>query len=334
VINTRQEAIELLQNDTCHTLALLEQARVLREQYFGRTVVLHILSNAKAGRCSEDCGFCSQSARFDTGIETYPVISSDDLFEQARVANEARAEKFCIVTATRGPTSALCDSLCPTVTRIKEAFPLLKICTSLGLLTEITAARLREAGVDRYNHNLESSRNFFPQIVSTHSWEERQDTVRIAKNHGMEACCGGIVGLGETREDIIDLFFSLRELNVDSIPINLFNPRPGTPYGDVKPLDPMAALRILAIARLINPSKDIRAAGGREAILGALQPLALFAVNSIFTNGYLTTPGQNLTDDEQMIADMGYEIVREGESENINHRDTETRTGASGRFKI
>lgn len=318
MITTRNEALDLLRNDTCHTLALLEKARIVREQYFGRAVVLHILSNAKSGRCSEDCGFCSQSARFDTGIETYPLISSDDLFEQARLANEARAEKFCIVTATRGPTSALCDDLCPSITRIKEAFPLLKICASVGLLTEMTAARLRGAGVDRYNHNLESSRDFFPQIVSTHSWEDRQDTVRIAKSHGMEACCGGIVGLGETQEDIIDLLFSLRELDVDSIPINLFNPRPGTPFGDVKPLEPMAALRILAIARLINPSKDLRAAGGREAILGALAPLSLFAASSIFTNGYLTTPGQGLTDDEKMIADMGYEIVREGEKPSVS----------------
>lgn len=316
---SRDEARTLLTSGSPHTLELLERARRIREEHFGRTVVLHILSNAKSGRCSEDCGFCSQSARFNTGIPTWPLLSGDDLFEQARAANGARAEKFCIVTATRGPTSRLCDDLCPSISRIKEAFPRLKICTSLGLLSDPIAARLREAGVDRYNHNLETSERFFPRIVSTHSWRDRAETVRIAKAHDMEACCGGIVGLGEEDEDIIDLLFALRDLDVDSIPINLFNPREGTPFGETPKLDPMKALRILAVARLVNPEKDIRCAGGREAILGSLQPLALFAVNSIFTNGYLTTPGQSLTDDEKMIAEIGYEIVREGEGAEALH---------------
>jgi biotin synthase len=272
-----------------------------------------VLSNAKSGRCSEDCGFCSQSARFETGVAEYPLLSDDDLFDQARRANDAKAEKFCIVTATRGPNDRLLDSLCPSVTRIKDAFPHLKICTSLGLLTRGAAERLRTAGVDRYNHNLETSRGFFPNVVSTHSWDDRVDTVRIAKEHGMEACCGGIVGMGESDGDIVDLLFSLRELEVDSIPLNLFNPRPGTPFGEAAPLSAMKALRVLAIARLVNPSRDIRCAGGREAVLGPLQPLALFAVNSIFANGYLTTTGQGLEADERMIRELGYEVFREEE---------------------
>ena len=316
---SREEAVRLLSSDAPHTLALLEQARVLREKHFGQTVVLHVLSNAKSGRCSEDCGFCSQSARFETGIAEYPLLSDDELYEQARIANEARAEKFCIVTATRGPTGALLDRLCPSVTRIKDAFPRLKICTSLGLLNQESASRLRDSGVDRYNHNLESSRAFFPNIVSTHRWEERVETVQLAKDHGMEACCGGIVGLGESDADIIDLFFSLRDLDVDSIPVNLFNPRPGTPFGNVAPLSPMKGLRVLALARLINPAKDIRAAGGREAVLGHLQSLALFAVNSLFTNGYLTTTGQSFSQDEEMIREVGYEIVREGEETRMKY---------------
>lgn len=310
---SRDEAVGILHGERPHTLELLEQARRLREKHFGRTVVLHILSNAKSGRCSEDCGFCSQSARFETGIAEYPLLSADALFEQARRADKARAEKFCIVTATRGPNGTLLDLLCPAVTRIKEAFPHLKICTSLGILNDATADRLAAAGVDRYNHNLESSRAFFPRIVSTHRWEDRVETVQLAKSRGMEACCGGIVGMGERDEDIVDLFFALQGLDVDSIPVNLFNPRPGTPFGDVAPLDPLKALRILALARLINPTKDIRAAGGREAVLGSLQPLALFAVNSIFTNGYLTTSGQNASQDEAMIRQVGYEIMREEE---------------------
>ncbi len=308
---TRDQALELLSQDEPHTLTLLAAARELRELHWGKRVTLHVLSNAKSGKCPEDCGFCSQSARFETGITEYPVISGDELFAQAKRADEAGAEKFCIVTATRGPQKALLDALCPAVTRIKSAFPRLQICCSLGLLTPETAERLRESGVDRYNHNLETSERFFPQVVSTHKWQDRVETMKLAKNLGMEACCGGIVGLGETDADVIDMLWTLKELEVDSIPINLFNPRPGTPFGHVTQLSPMKALRILAVARLLHPTRDLRAAGGREAVLGPLQPLALFACNSIFAEGYLTTPGQGLSADETMIAALGYEVHRE-----------------------
>lgn len=306
----RNEALEILAGGNPHTLTLLDCARVLRERHFGKTVVLHVLANAKSGLCSEDCAFCSQSARFETGIEEYPLLSDDELYERARRADDANAEKFCIVTATRGPTKPLLDKLCPTITRIKSDFPRLRICTSLGLLTADTATRLREAGVDRYNHNLESSERFFPNIVSTHSWSDRATTVNHAKRAGMEACCGGIVGMGESDEDIVDLLISLKDLDVDSIPINLFNARPGTPFADAPALTAMKALRVLALARLMLPEKDIRCAGGREAILKDLQPMCLFAVNSIFTNGYLTTPGQDEDADARMIEMMGYEVVR------------------------
>lgn len=305
--------MELLSGDDPHTLTLLAAARELRELHWGKRVTLHVLSNAKSGRCPEDCGFCSQSARFETGIPEYPLLSEEELFAQASRANEAKAEKFCIVTATRGPQKALLDRLCPTVSRIKTAFPHLKICCSLGLLTPETAQRLRDAGVDRYNHNLETSERFFPEIVSTHAWQDRVETTRLAKSLGMEACCGGIVGMGETDADVVDMLWTLKELDVDSIPINLFNPRPGTPFGHVPQLSPMKALRILAVARLLHPAKDVRAAGGREVVLGPLQPLALFAANSIFANGYLTTGGQGLSADEEMIAAVGYEVHREEE---------------------
>lgn len=308
---TRDQALELLTGDEPHTLTLLARARELRERAWGRRVTLHILSNAKSGRCPEDCGFCSQSARFETGIAEYPLLSADELFEQAQRADAVGAAKFCIVTATRGPNAHVLDQLCPSVERIKTAFPHLKICCSLGLLTPESASRLKASGVDRYNHNLETSERYFPEVVATHGWRDRVETTRLAKQMGMEACCGGIVGIGETDADIIDMLWTLKELDVDSIPINLFNPRPGTPFAHVTPLTAMKALRVLAVARLIHPDRDIRAAGGREIVLGSLQPLALFAVNSIFSDGYLTTPGQGLSADEKMIRELGYEIFRE-----------------------
>ncbi|RMH59066.1 MAG: biotin synthase BioB [Candidatus Hydrogenedentota bacterium] len=305
---SRDEIVDLLSADRPHFLELLEEARKMREKHYDRFVTIHILSNAKSGRCSEDCGFCSQSARYSTAIETYPLLKPETLLEQASNAAAAGAEKFCIVTATRAATRPLLDKLCPTISTIKKTFPHLKICTSLGLLTPEAAQRLKEAGADRYNHNLETSERFFPNLVTTHSWTDRVRSVEIAKTAGLETCCGGLVGIGETKEDIADWLLALHRLDVDSIPINLFDPRPGTPYASVRPLSATEALRILALARLVHPHRDIRCAGGREKILGPLQPLALFAVNSIFSNGYLTTPGQGLAADREMIRAVGYQI--------------------------
>tara|TARA_Y100001968_G_scaffold314711_1_gene340433 strand:- start:1569 stop:2246 length:678 start_codon:yes stop_codon:yes gene_type:complete len=211
-----------------------------------------------------------------------------------------------MVTATRGPSGRDLEVLCEATQQIKREMPL-KICTSLGLLDENAARRLREAGVDRYNHNLESSENFFPELVTTHSWEDRRSTLKHAKDVGMEACAGGIVGMGESEEDRVDLALSLRDLSVESIPVNLLDPRPGTPLGDSPRLSPQAALKILAMFRFVHPNRDVRIAGGREVILGHMQALALYVANSIFSNGYLTTGGQGASIDATLLAQAGFE---------------------------
>lgn len=185
----------------------------------------------------------------------------------------------------------------------------IKVCTSLGLLTEAQAQRLAEAGVDRFNHNLEASRNFFPEICQTHTYDERIQTVKYAKAAGMEACCGGIMGMGESQEDRIDLSFALRELEVESIPVNFLDPRPGTPLANVPRLSPQECLRALCMFRFVNPSRDIRVAGGREVNLKHMQPLALYPANSLFTEGYLTTPGQGYDDDMAMIEEAGFKLA-------------------------
>ena len=305
---TRDEALAMMAVPDEEVSQLLEGALVLRERHFGRDVRVHVLQNAKSGACPEDCTFCSQSVRYPSPVERYKTQTVDELMAGARAAYEAGAVTYCMVTATRHPSERDMDALCDAVERIKSELPL-KICTSLGLLTEQKAARLAAAGVDRYNHNLESSQDYFPELVTTHEWSDRQDTIRAARGAGMEACAGGILGMGESLEDRVDLALSLRELGVESIPVNLLDPRPGTPLGDKTRMEISDALRGLAMFRFIHPSKEIRIAGGREAVLRERQADGLKAANSIFSNGYLTTPGQSASTDQELLETNGFRAV-------------------------
>jgi biotin synthase len=305
---TRAEALAVLDSPDGELLAVLNAAFRVRERYHGRDVRLHVLRNAKSGLCPEDCGFCSQSLSAASGVERYRMQTVDELVEGAREAQRLGAVKYCMVTATRGPSPRELDVVCEAVRRIKAEVPI-RICTSLGLLGAGQAERLAEAGVDRFNHNLESSRRFFPEVCSTHTYDDRVATVRAAKAAGMQACCGGIFGMGETLEDRVDLAFELRELEVESIPVNFLDPRPGTPLAAAERLRPTECLRALAMMRFVNPSRDIRAAGGREVTLGHLQPLALYPANSMFTRGYLTTPGRDHEADVRMIEDLGFRVA-------------------------
>ncbi len=311
IVLDRSEALGILADPSLPTAELVERACGIRERHFGQKVVLHVLTNARSGHCSEDCSFCSQSSRHAAGIEEFPLKAGDTLLEEARAANRLGAGKFCIVTATRQATPTLLDGLCPAVERIKAELPAMKICLSLGFLSRDSARRIRAAGADRYNHNIETSERYYPSLVSTHRWIDRVETIRIAREAGLEICCGGVLGAGESVEDRVDFLLALRDLEVDSAPINFLDPRPGTPLSGLQPLEPDEALRLLALARLILPSVDIRAAGGREKILGPRQADALRCVTSIFTNGYLTTPGQGLEADEALVRSIGYEAVRE-----------------------
>ncbi len=305
---TRPEALAALESSDDELLAVLDAAFRARRRYFGRGVNLHVLQNAKSGLCSEDCSFCSQSAKAASGVDRYPMQSADELVEGAREAHRLGAVKFCMVTSSRGPSGKEIDTVCEAARRIKGETAI-HLCASLGFLADGEARRLKESGIDRYNHNLETSRRFFPSICRTHAYEDRVRTVRAARAAGLEACCGGIVGLGETLEDRVDWALELRGLEVEAIPVNFFDPRPGTPLEGAPRLKPAECLRALAMVRLVNPSRDIRMAGGREANLRHLQPLALYAANSIFTNGYLTTPGQGHAADLAMIEDAGFHVA-------------------------
>jgi biotin synthase len=304
---SRDEARQVLAAPPDQLLPLLDAAYRVRAAAFGRTVHIHVLENAKMGACPEDCGFCSQSSKFGSPGGEAPMESVETLVAGARRAAAISAKRYCMVTATRGPSTRDLDVICEAARRIKAELGL-ELCASLGLLTPEKAQRLAEAGIDRFNHNLETSERYFDKVVSTHTWRDRVQTVMLAKEAGMTTCCGGIVGLGETEDDLLDLAYALRELQVDSVPVNFLDPRPGTPLESMLRIEPTYALRVLCLFRFLHPRADLRVAGGREVNLRSLQGLALYPANSIFTSGYLTTGGASASDDHQMIADMGFEL--------------------------
>ena len=263
--------------------------------------------NAKSGLCPEDCGYCSQSSVSDAPIDKYPLRPTAEIISAARQAKANGAYRYCIVTSGRAPTDNEVDAVADVVRQIKQDTEI-DICCCLGLLNEDKAQRLKDAGVDRVNHNLNTSKNHTPNVVSTHTYEDRISTLHAIQKVGLDTCCGGIVGMGETHDDIIDLAVSLRNLNVDSIPINFLHAIDGTPLANEEALTPYDCLRTLCLVRFVNPATEIRVAGGREKNLRSLQPLALFPANSLFMEGYLTTDGLGVSDTHKMIADLGFEV--------------------------
>ena len=307
----RADAQAVLAADPDQLVALIDAAFAVRRAHHGRRVHIHVLENAKMGACPEDCGFCSQSARFESPSGTAPMKTADELVAGARRAAAAHARRYCMVTATRGPSARDLEVVCEAARRIKDELDI-ELCASLGLLTRDKAERLAAAGIDRFNHNLETSERFFGQVVTTHTWADRVATVQLARAAGMETCCGGIVGLGEGDDDVLDLAYALRDLEVDSVPVNFLDPRPGTPLGAAGRIEPVHALRVLCMFRFVHPRADLRVAGGREVTLRSLQAMALYPANSIFTTGYLTTGGNQLEQDLAMIRDLGFEIEMAG----------------------
>lgn len=302
-----EEGLAVLEADDDELLPMLHAAFQVRKAYFGKKVKLNLIINAKSGLCPEDCGYCSQSILSKAPISKYPLLEKDVLVDGARKAMELKAGTYCIVASGRGPTNRELDQVVAAVKEIKETLPM-KVCACLGILSEEQAARLKEAGVDRYNHNLNTSAGNFANITTTHTYGDRVDTVEKVKASGMSPCSGCIVGMGETNAEIVEIAHSLRELDADSIPINFLNPIPGTPLAHNRELNPRKCLKVLALFRFICPTKEIRASGGREVNLRSLQPLALYSANSVFVGDYLTTEGQEASADHRMLEDLGFEI--------------------------
>lgn len=303
------EALAVLESPDDELLPVLQGAYRIRKKHFGNTVSLHLLRNVKSGKCPEDCAFCSQSTSAINDVARYDMQTVESIVDGAQAAVDRQAKRYCVVSSTRAPSPKELETICEAAIQIKRKHPALEICSSLGLLTEEKALRLKAAGVNRFNHNLETSANYFPEVVTTHDFEDRVNTAKIVKKVGLDLCCGGLFGMGESLRDRVDLAFALADLAVDSVPVNFLDPRPGTPfYGKPNPLQPNDCLRALAMVRFVIPHTEVRIAGGRETTLRSIQPLALYPANSMFTAGYLTTGGQDYETDKRMIEDAGFVI--------------------------
>ncbi len=291
-------------------LDLVAVANRVRKEFNGDGIDLCTLLNAKSGRCPEDCAFCAQSAHYKTEAPVYPLMDSNRMVEEAREAEKKGAGRFCLITSGREPSDKEFETILRALDRIGKETTLDLDC-SLGTLSEERAGCLKKVGVTRYNHNLETAESHFPQICSTHSFRDRVQTIQILKDQGFSICCGGIIGLGESPEQRLELALSLRQLGIDCIPLNILNRRPGTPLEHSASIPPMEIIKTISLFRLVLPKGTIKIAGGREANLRDLQSLALLAgANGLIVGNYLTTPGRNAEDDFRMIKDLGFQLKK------------------------
>jgi len=306
---TRDEARAVLCAAPSDFEAVMGAALQVREAHFGRRVKLCLLLNAQSGICPEDCSYCSQSKISKAPVEKYRLLAPEKIVARAGEAVDAGATRFCMAIAARGASERDIAHISEAVEQIK-ADPRtahLEICTSLGLLNEQKCRDLKAAGVDYVNHNLNTGPNFYPKICSTHTFSDRLDTLRNVQNAGLSTCAGGIVGLGESVDDLLDMAFALRELGVTSIPINVLLRIQGVSLEANAPVTGQHALQAMCLMRLTNPRAEVRAAAGREK-LGELQPRVLWPANSLFVDGYLTTPGESASVVREWVEGAGFEI--------------------------
>jgi biotin synthase len=300
-IPTKEELLELSYIPIEELPLLVYYAGKVKNFFFGNSIQFCSIINAKSGNCNQDCKFCAQSKFYDTKAPIYDFVEVKTILKGAEWAYKAGSKHYSIVLSGKRASRRDIEKMCEAAVKIKELYPDLKLCFSAGTLREEEISWLKQAGFDRLHHNLETSKEFFPQIVSTHTWEERLRTIEAAKKVGIEICSGGIFGLGESWENRIDLALTLRNLEVDSIPLNFLIPIKGTPLENRPLLKPSTALIIIAIFRFVNPTSEIRLAGGRELILGDYLGMANFMVNAHMIGGYLTRPGRAEEIDKKMV---------------------------------
>ncbi len=321
---------ELLSEDSCELilsssevglLPLLDAAYQVRKTYFQRTVQLHILNNAQNGKCPEDCHYCVQAKTASTELDSYALKPESEILAEAAHAYQSGAYRYCIVMSGRGPSPKRVTQLAEIVQKVKSRFPI-EVCLSVGLLDESAAHTLKKAGLDRLNHNLNTSESHYPNICTTHTYQDRMDTLHAAQTAGLACCSGVIVGMGEKNEDLIKVAKELRRLKVASIPVNFFLPIDGTELNSTlnniqldhkTPLTPNYCLRVLCLYRLLNPGAEIRVAAGREHHLRDMEVMALYPANSMFMKGYLNASGSEVLRTLQMIEDAGFVIEKNTE---------------------
>jgi biotin synthase len=304
---TQEEALWILDGEDVELLPLLNAAYEPRRRAFGRKVMVHVLNNVQNGLCPEDCGYCSQNKDSKAAIRKYAMKSDEQILAEAEAAAKSGASRYCMVLSGRGPTVDRAKRIGSLVREIKTRWPI-EVCLSAGLMGDEHAAILKEAGLDRMNHNLNTSERRYDAITSTHTYADRVATLEAAKRNGIESCSGMIIGMGEESIDICEVAYRLRELEVPSIPVNFLIPIDGNQVQNDGSLTPERCLRALCLMRFINPTAEIRVAGGREGHLRSMQPLSLYPANSLFVEGYLTTKGDPVAETYAMIRDAGFEI--------------------------
>ncbi|MCR1782576.1 biotin synthase BioB [Nocardioides carbamazepini] len=306
---TEADALAVLRTTDADLMSVVAAAGRLRRAYFANTVKVNYLVNLKSGLCPENCNYCSQALGSDAPILKYSWLSKDETLQQAGAGLRGGATRVCMVSSGRGPSNRDVEKVAEMTEALKDEYPEVEVCACLGLLKDGQAERLKEAGVDAYNHNINTAESHHDTIVQTHTYDDRVDTIGKAKSAGLSPCSGLIAGLGETDEQLVEALFALKALESDSIPVNFLMPFDGTPFEDTWELSPTRCLKILAMARFVCPDKELRIAGGREMHLRSLQALALQVANSIFLGDYLTSEGQEAKADVEMIRDNGFVIL-------------------------
>lgn len=303
---TREEALDILNLPDEELDTLISYAEKLRRKYKGNKVGIHLLTNARSGNCSQDCAYCAQSCRSSADIDKYRWVSDEKLYKDNDFVNEHHFARHCIGLSGMKFNDSEIKELAGKIRRMKQTGT--HLCCSIGFLTEKQAIMLKEAGLDRINHNLNSSRSFYKNICSTHTYDQRVDNIHMLQKLGFEICSGGIIGLGESKEDVVDMLFELKEINPEAVPINFLLPIKGTPLEnkDTSGLTTQYGLKVLSLARLLIPRSDIRCAAGREVYFKGEEKRLLSIVNSIFASGYLTENGQGVKDTIKTIEDAGF----------------------------
>ncbi|HOW36523.1 MAG TPA: biotin synthase BioB [Candidatus Omnitrophota bacterium] len=300
----------ILRSRQTEILPLVNAAYEIRKKYWGNGVTVHIINNLQNGLCSEDCHYCAQSKSSCAKIEKYPMKSEGEILREAKIAYQSGTFRYCMVSSGRSPSEKHVDYLVSLIKKIKKLYPI-EVCVSPGILDEQSIRKLKQAGLNRLNHNLNTSARYYSKICTTHTFQDRLNTLKVARKAGLDVCSGVIFGMGESVNDIIDLALTFRKLGVASIPVNFLLPIPGNILKEPKNLTPEFCLRILCLFRFLNPKSEIRIAAGREIHLRSLEAMALYPANSLFMDGYLNTQGSNRVKTLRMIKDAGFTIVSE-----------------------
>jgi biotin synthase len=314
----------LLLDSSVELLPLLEAAFAVRKHFHGREVTVHIINNVSNGLCSEDCNYCPQSKSSSAEIAAYSEKTEQEIVAEAKQAYAAGAHRYCMVYAGKRPSGQRAERIAQLIRTIKKQYPI-EVCVSAGIMDADCIRILKEAGLDRLNHNLNTSAGRYGKICSTHTFADRVNTLKTARKAGLEVCSGIIAGMGETAEELVDLALMLRDLEAKSIPINFLLPITGNRLENAQNLSPGYCLRILCLFRFLNPQAEIRTAAGREYHLRSMEVMSLYPANSLFMDGYLNTRGKSRKETLQMIIDAGFTIKSDRSAEELLRLET---TGA------